>query len=178
MTPSFPESVVRDGMPAHGRYAGRIARLDWTGLSQRRSWLWHRLHHKRWHYVGLGNEQLFIGVAIVDVGWACSAFAYLFDRRRRHLLADWSQDGLPRLQAHVSDEPLTDARAWFRGPGVRLSLSHQADDSLRLSVQTRTLRIEAQLDLDGMAPPLLAIGPIASGIAHAMQKTSALPVRG
>lgn len=175
----FPDSIVRhDGQPAHGRYAGRIARFDWSGLTEHRSWLWRRLHHKRWHYVGLGDERVFIGLAIVDVGWTCTAFAYLFDRQRRHLLADWSQDGLPGLQARVSDAPLAQAHAWFRGPGARLDLRHLADDSLLLQVRTRPLRIEARLDLAAMAPPLLAIGAIAGGIAHATQKTSALAVRG
>lgn len=172
-----PASVVIDGRPAHGRYAGAIARLDWTALSQRRSWLWHRLHHKRWHYVGLGDARLFIGVAIVDVGWACTAFAYLFDRRRRHLLADWRQDGLPGLQAGVSDEPLAGAHSWFRGPGARLALSHR-DGGLDLAVATARLRIKARLDLAAMAAPLLAIGPIDGGIVHATQKTSALAVQG
>lgn len=45
-------------------------------------------------------------------------------------------------------------------------------------MRTRPLRIEARLDLAAMAPPLLAIGAIAGGIAHATQKTSALAVRG
>ena len=69
-----------------------------------------RLHHKRWHYIGLGNQQLFIGLAIVDLGWTGTAFAYLFDRRQRRLLADWSQDGLPGLQVQVGDAPLRGAK--------------------------------------------------------------------
>lgn len=177
MTPA-PTAVVIDGAPAHGRYAGRMDRIDWQALQPRPGWLWRRLHHKRWHYVGLGNERVFIGVAIVDVGWACSAFAYLFDRRRRALLADWSQDGLPRLQAGVSAEPLAGANAWFRGHGARLRLHHQAGDRLHLSVRTRELCIAADLDLSAMPPPLLAIGPIAGGLAHATQKTTALPAQG
>jgi hypothetical protein len=173
-----PDAVVIDGFPAHGRYAGRIARIDWSTLRPRPPWLWRQLHHKRWHYVGLGNDRLFIGVAIVDLGWACAAFAYLFDRRRLTLLADWSQDGLPGLQAAVPDAPLAGADSWFRGPGARLSLRHQPADLLRLQVATRVLRIDATLDLRGMAPPLLAVGPVDGGLAHATQKTSALPVRG
>ncbi|MFG6489337.1 DUF2804 domain-containing protein [Roseateles sp. BYS78W] len=173
-----PASVVLDGAPNHGRYSGRLDRFDWSPLRPRPGWLWRRLHHKRWHYVGLGDDTVFIGVAIVDVGWAASAFAYLFDRRRRALLADWSQDGLPGLQARVGDAPLAGAHAWFRGPGAGLSLRHEADDRLRLSVATRALRVEAELALAGMAPPLLAIGPVDGGLAHATQKTTALPVRG
>lgn len=176
MTPA-PASVVIDGAPAHGRYAGRIAAIDWSGLQPRPGRLWRRLHHKRWHYVGLGNEAVFIGVAIVDVGWAVSAFAYLFDRQTRTLQADWSQDGLPGLQAHVGDAPLAGADAWFRGPGARLSL-REAGGRLRLQVATRALHVDAELDLTAMAPPLLAIAPIAGGLAHATQKTTALPVRG
>jgi len=171
-----PLCVVVDGSPSHGRYAGRIARFDWSPLRPRPGWLWQRLHHKRWHYVGLGDEDVFIGVAIVDLGWASSAFAYLFDRQSRTLLADWSQDGLPGMQAGVSYAPLAGANAWFRGPGARLSLRHEAGDRLHLHVATRMLHVEAELDLGHMAPPLLAIGPIAGGLAHATQKTTALPV--
>lgn len=178
MTPA-PAALVSGGTAAHGRYAGRIDRFDWSALEPRPGWLWRRLHHKRWHYVGLGNDEVFIGVAIVDVGWAASAFAYLFDRHRRTLLADWSQDGLPGLQARVADAPLGGARAWFRGPGARLSLAHdETGDVLRLQVATPVLRLEAALGLRAMAPPLLAIGPIAGGLAHATQKTTALPVLG
>lgn len=178
--PPPPHDIVRGGAPVTGRFAGRIAQLDWAPLQapHRRSWLWHQLHHKRWHYVGLGNSRCFIGVAIVDLGWTCTAFAYLFDRQRRTLLANWRQDGLPGLQAGVSDAPLAGANAWFRGPGARLSLAHGPGDQLALTVHTRTLSLEAELDLRDMPPPLLAIGPIEGGIAHATQKTTALPVQG
>lgn len=173
-----PPTAVIDGQPATGRYAGRIAHIDWSGLRPRPAALWRLLHHKRWHYVGLGNDEVFVGVAIVDVGWVSSAFAYLFDRASGRLLADWTQDGLPRLQAGVSEAPLAGAHAWFRGPGARLSLRHGPGDQLALSVAVRGMVLEAALHLGQMAPPLLAIGPIDGGRAHATQKTTALPVRG
>ena len=80
-------------------------------------------------------------VAIVDLGWASSAFAYLFDRQSRTLLADWSQDGLSGLQAGVGDAPLAGANAWFRGAGARLSLRHEAGDRLPLHVAPRPVRV-------------------------------------
>lgn len=173
-----PSSVVLDGAPAQGRYAGCIDRLDWRGLgaAHRRGPLWMRLHHKRWHYVGIGNERLFIGVAIVDIGWTGTAFAYLFDRAQRRLLADWSQDGLPGLQVRIGDAPLRGARASFRGWRSRLDLQER-DDVLQLQVEIPGLRLQAELAMP-QSPPLLAIGPIADGIAHATLKTTAMRVQG
>ncbi|MEJ6005357.1 DUF2804 domain-containing protein [Paucibacter sp. AS339] len=184
--PPVPANVVVDGAPASGRYAGRIARIDWQGLAgpYRRSGLWRHFHHKRWQYVGIGNEELFIGLAIVDLGWICTAFAYVFDRRSKTLLADWSQDGLPglsALQCRVSEAPISGAQAHFRGLGAHLKLEHRgADDSLALSVDCAALQLEARMALAEAAPMLLAIGSIEAGggVAHATQKSSALPVSG
>lgn len=178
MTPA-PAQLVVDGGAVAGRHAGRIARLDWSGLRPRPSRAWRWLRHKRWHYVGLGDAQVFIGVALVDLGWAASAFAYLFDRGSGRLLADWGQEGLPRLQARVSDAPLAGADSAFRGPGARLSLRHEGiGDRLRLRVDSGALQVDATLSLADMPPPLLAVGPVAGGLVHATQKTSALPVHG
>ncbi|MCV2355268.1 DUF2804 domain-containing protein [Paucibacter sp. B2R-40] len=179
--PTPPPEVVIDGAPAIGRYAGRIATIDWRALSgpHQRSDLWLRLHHKRWHYVGLGNGELFIGVAIVDLGWTCTAFAYVFERGSKTLLANWRQDGLPGLQCRVSDQPLSGCDSWFRGPGARLSLRHQPEDTLNLKVQTAGIDLQAELSLTDAAPLLLAIGRIENGgVAHATQKSPALTVKG
>lgn len=179
--PAPPPSVVADGAPASGRFAGRIAHIDWRELSGsfRRSAVWHRFHHKRWQYVGLGNEAVFIGLAIVDVGWTCTAFAYVFDRKNKRLLADWSQDGLPGLQCQLSDAPVTGAWAWFRGLGAHLSFEHQATDCMQVKVKTSGLNLQLEIDLSAAAPWLLAVGAIGTGgVAHATQKSSALPVRG
>ena len=179
--PVPPPDVVINGQPAVGRYAGRIERIDWRSLQgvHARSWLWRRLHHKRWHFVGIGSEAVYIGVAIVDLGWTSTAFAYVFDRERKELVANWRQDGLPGLQCGVSDQPLVaGAKAWFRGPRARLVLEHGEDDLMLLTVRTPAMKVQAELSLSVMAPPLLAVGAVEGGVAHATQKTSALPVYG
>lgn len=180
-----PSSVLLpDGTPATGRYEGRIARLDWQGLAvaNRRPFWWRTLRHKRWQYLGIGSQHLFVGLAIVDLGWGCTAFAYLFDRRSRRLLADWSQDGIKGWSGVVSDAPVTACRAHFKGPGARLGWQHDADsDSLEVRVAVAGLTLAATVSLADTPPFLLAVGPIGApgnGLAHATQKTSALPVRG
>lgn len=175
-----PSSIVQDGIPVLGRHAGRTGPVDWSELTgeDARTWWWRLRHHKRWQYVGIGSEEVFIGVAIVDLGWACTAFAYVFDRVRGEIVANWHQDGLPDLQGGVSDHLLDDADAWYRGPRARLSIQHGEDDTLTLSVRTPAMKVQAEMSLDNMAPALLAVGRIEGGGVHATQKTSALPVCG
>ncbi|WIV96302.1 DUF2804 domain-containing protein [Kinneretia aquatilis] len=181
--PPAPPGLVLNGAPATGCYAGQLdLGFDWRGLQppHARGWLWRRLHHKRWLYLGLGDERVFIGLAVVDVGWTATAFAYLFDRQQARLRVDWSQDGLPGLQAHVADAPFAAGSVTrFRGPGARITLSRDSGQLMQVQLDTPQFQLEAQLDLAHMAPPLLAIGPIADGgVAHATLKTSALPLRG
>lgn len=178
--PQAPRHVVEAGVPLHGRYAGRIDAIDWTPLKgeHSRSRLWRCMHHKRWQYVGIGLPELYIGVAIVDLGWSITAFAYVFDRLRKRVIADWSQDGLPGLSGAVSDQPVQGADARFRGLGANLSLVHELGDVLALRVKTAVLRLHVDLALSQAAPFLLAVGPIQDGVAHATQKSPALPVAG
>lgn len=178
--PRFPQQVVRDGEPLRGRYAGRIDAIDWSGLQGEhlRSAWWRRLHHKRWHYVGMGSREVFVGVAIVDVGWCMSAFAYVFDRVRQRVVADWSQEGLPGLAGMVSDQPVQGTSARFDGFGAHLSMAHGPGDVITWRVDAGGIALQAELALGAAAPFLLAVGPVAGGVAHATQKSSALPVRG
>jgi len=95
-----------------GRFAGQVEAIDWSGLSApyARSALWRYFHHKRWQYIALSTQELFCGIAIVDIGWANTAFAYAFDRRQRKQVAAYSQDGLPGLTARIGDSLLGASR--------------------------------------------------------------------
>ena len=103
--PPAPRQVVdARGQPALGRFAGLADSFEWAALAPpwRRSAWWRRFHHKRWHYVALACEDVFCAVAIVDLGWTSTAFAYVFDRRTRELIATFSQDGVPGLSARLA----------------------------------------------------------------------------
>lgn len=177
-----PAAVVQGGQPATGKYAGCIDTVDWRSLSGafQRSGLWKRLHHKRWHYVGMGNAKCFIGLAMVDVGWTNTAFVYVFDRHSKTLLVDATQDGLPGLTAHLSDCPLQGASSWFRFAGMELRLENTAPGTLAVHARVgKMLRLDATLTLPPDSACLTAIGPIADGgCAHATVKSSALQTRG
>lgn len=178
--PAPPLSVVHAGQIATGRYAGCIPRIDWSTLAsaQQRAIWWRRCHHKRWQYVGLAAEHWFIGLAIVDLGWAMSAFAYVFDRRHKRVVLDWSQDGLPWLSGAVSDQPVHGGQARFRGPGATLRIGQSAGETLAVRVRAGGLRLQADLDVSQAPPFLLAVGPVHGGLGHATQKSPGLPVAG
>ena len=182
--PAPPSSVVHAGQIATGRYAGCIPRIDWSSLAaaQQRSAWWCRCHHKRWQYVGLAAEHWFIGLAIVDLGWAMSAFVYVFDRQRRQVVLDWSQDGLPGLSGWVQDQPVQGGEARFRGLGAELCIRpaapEAASDALAVRVVAGGLRLQVELDLRHAPPFLLAVGPVQGGLGHATQKSPGLPATG
>ena len=178
--PLAPEAAVEGGVLRAGRYVGCLPEVDWSGLSAARArpdW-WLRCHHKRWTYVGIGTPTLYIGMAIVDLGWSTTAFAYVFDRLRGRLVADWDAVGLPRLSGQVSNGPLLAGESWFRSFNGRLAIRPASDDTLHIDWRTKQVQLLAELDLGRMPPSLLAIGTPAGGLAHATHKTSALAVRG
>lgn len=180
--PPCPGSITHGGTPATGTYVGMPQTIDWQGLSgtfQRSAW-WRRFHHKRWHYVGLGNAECFVAVAIVDVGWTNTAFAYVFDRATGQLLVDASCDGVPGLTAAVADKPLEGSPSWFRFKGLDFRIeSNGADALVVFATVGKHLQLQATVTSIPGTLPMTAIGPIgAGGCAHATVKSTAMEVRG
>ena len=167
-----------DGYPPFGRFAGTAAQIDWSALRPpyARNAFWRRLHHKRWQYVALCTEQVFCGIAIVDVGWTNTAFAYAFDRRRQKIVASFSQDGLPGLTARVANTP--QGTSVFRFFGKRIT--YRTVDNGRqhmLELRCGDFEIDARFNA-GTTPPLLAVGPIEGGSVHATQKSPGMLLGG
>jgi len=180
--PPAPASILHDdGTPRFGRYAGHVDAIDWTKLAMpfARSRLWRRFHHKRWQYIALATDELFCGIAIVDIGWTNTAFAYAFDRRQKREVGSFSQDGITGLTARVSDRPVYGTASHFRFLQNRIAFSHMdGSRRYRLALHCGDFEIDAEFDAAGAAPLLLAVGPIAGGSVHATQKSSGMPLSG
>jgi hypothetical protein len=170
--PPAPQAVVGpDGQPRQGRFAGLAQSFAWPELAvpfARSPW-WRRFHHKHWHYAALATDEVFCGIAIVDVGWTSTAFVYVFDRRERRVVAAWSRDGLPGLSAQVAQRAQEPSR--FRFGGNTLTVGPDG-----VLAHCRALHIEAHFS--GTAPVLLAVGPAQGGSVHATQKSGALALAG
>lgn len=174
-----PHKVVdANGQPALGRFAGAAQSFDWQLLAQphARGALWRRFHHKKWHYVSLVSEQVMAAVAIVDLGWTSTCFAYAYDRNDADIVANFSQDGLPgRLSAGVADN--VEGHSWFKARGTRIDIEALEGARHRLSLRCPYLEIDAEFG-PPIAPLLLATGPVQGGALHATQKSPGMPLSG
>lgn len=171
--PRAPANLVAaDGTPQLGRFEGLTGPIAWSGLAApyRRSRWWRRFHHKRWHYLALSAGDVFCGIAIVDLGWTNTAFAYVFDRARREVIAAMSQDGIPGLTASVAQQAGQGSRFEFGGKRIEIT----ADG--RLHLRADGLAIDCAFR--GDAPVLLAVGLAQGGSVHATQKSTALSLQG
>lgn len=172
-----PARIIDErGQVAMGRFAGRTGPIDWAQLAPplRRSAWWRHFHHKRWHYVALAGDELFCAVAIVDLGWTSTAFAYAFDRRVGKVVASLSQDGVPGLSARLAD--CVDGNSQFRFPGTRIDIRATGDGGHSLALRCRQFEIDASLRAG--APLLLAVGAVDGGAVHATQKSPGCALSG
>jgi len=175
-------AVASNNDPAFGLYAGPIPRVDWSTLGgrYRRGALWQRLHAKRWQYASIAGERLVIGVAIVDIGWASSCFAYLFDRETRTLRADRSATGIPGVTTRVARGAAEGAESHFLSLGLESRIERPLGSPwwfVRVR-GTGGFRVDARLDPEGGAPTFSAIAAIDGGVANCTQKTMSLAVSG
>ena len=182
LLPVAPASILDgQGQPNFGKFAGSVAQIDWSGLAPpyRRSRFWQHFHHKHWQYVALATDELFCGIAIVDVGWTNTAFAYAFDRRQGKLVASFSQDGIPGISAKLNAHPALGAASDFRLLANHIRYRQVSDSQCyQLEVQCGDFRIDARFDGQVAAPCLLAVGPIEGGSVHATVKSSGMPLSG
>ncbi|MFZ6654451.1 DUF2804 domain-containing protein [Undibacterium sp. TJN19] len=177
-----PANVLNpEGQVQFGKFSGAPACIDWSTLAApyRRSKLWQVFHHKHWHYVALATEEIFCGIAIVDIGWTNTAFAYVFDRQQGKLLASYSQDGIPGLTAQLNKHPATGADCRFQFLKNCIHFQHVAGtDNYHLSLQCGAFSIDAVLNGSQAAPGLFAAGEVEGGTVHATFKSAAMRLNG
>jgi Protein of unknown function (DUF2804) len=172
--PAAPRSPVVAGRPAFGTYEGMCDDVTWGDLRDVPGPLWRLLHHKSWHYVSIAGPRIVFAMAIVNLGWVGSAFAYVFDRQDRQMRANLSWTGLPPL---VADRAGDGAVSTITGGGAHLRLERPVGASAwRVHARWRSLAVDATLV--GGAPSLCAIAEIQGGIAVCTHKTACLAASG
>ncbi|WP_229474765.1 DUF2804 family protein [Pseudoduganella lurida] len=173
LPPAPPRIVGPDGLPLLGRHAGSLQGCDWHRLAPpyRHGAPWRFLHHKRWHYVALSAPEMFCAVALVDLGWFTTCFAWAFERTEGDMLANFAQDGWPgRLSGRLADDGLGISR--FARAGVTIELGPDG-----LALRSPWLEVDAAFG-PAAAPALVAAGLVPGGGVHATQKSGCLALSG
>jgi hypothetical protein len=138
------------------------------------------LHEKRWHYVSIGGPRVLLAAVVADLGWAATAWAYVFDRGAKKLLVDSSFMGVPKVTHRVAQSAGPGACTTFQGLGASLRIERPAGSSewRVLGQGPQGFSLDATLDAAAAPPTLLAIAPIEGGVANATHKTVNLMARG
>jgi hypothetical protein len=181
LPPAPATPVDSQGRPAVGAYHGFVERISWEGLRGQyaHSALYRRFHFKTWHFVSIGGPKCMVAFAIIDLGYAASAFAYVFDRGARRLLCDLSFTGLPGA-VHVADTAGPGARSSFKAGGADL-LIERPRGAAEWTIRARGpkgFEIDATIDASHEPPALCAVAEIAGGVANCTHKSVCVPARG
>src|SRR6266850_1181042 len=181
--PPAPYSATDErGEPRFGAFEGHLPEVSWDGLrgNHARGRFWRRLHEKRWHYVSIGGPRVLLAAVVADLGWAATAWAYVFDRGAKKLIFDSSFMGAPKVTHRVARSAGPGACTNFQGLGASLRIE-RAEGSPVWRVQglgPQGFSLDATLDAAAAPPTLLAIAPIEGGVANATHKTVNLIARG
>lgn len=164
------------GIPAWGSYRGPLPPVDLAPL--RRGPLFRLTRRKRWTWVGIVSDEVFAGMAVVDLTYAASVFAFAVERSTGRRLSDASMLG-PGFVGSVNERAEEGAEARFAFGGRRASVVRPAGDpAWTVRAELGDLRLDARLDSTGAPPPLSAIAEPAPGAVATTQKRALLPVTG
>jgi len=173
-----PRPLDPTGRALLGAYAGSFEVIDLAPMmgAGLRGWFARRAIRKRWIYLFAASEQALVGAAVVDLGYAGSAFAFALDRREGRLLFDVGLRGGPGA-ARVGDLPGAGARARL-ARGRRLVEIERSRERWRLLLDAGAWRADVTLASGGGPAPFSLVAPVAPGRVNVTQKEGALAAGG
>jgi hypothetical protein len=178
-----PDGVVDpvSGLARYGSYVGSVPRVDLSPFAGPRGRLRRIAREKRWVYVAIASEDVFVALAIARFGYASTCFGYVLDAKSMRMLATASVLA-PPTACQVADRMTAGTLATFRFAGVRAEIA-RAPLSLAYSVHValRDIELHASLDTSNAPPAITAIasvGPEREGLVSTTEKRALLAVRG
>ncbi|WP_437497037.1 DUF2804 domain-containing protein [Sorangium sp. So ce1099] len=159
-----------------GSYRGELPRVDLAQIAPRT--LDRVLKHKRWTYVAIASDEVFIAAAVVHLGYLANTFGVVFDKAGRRLLVDRSTFG-PPFAASVGDVggEGSSARAWLPRGRVRIERP-RGQASVTVTAAFRGLDLHARLDSRVAPPAISVISEAPGGVLIATEKRQLLGVEG
>lgn len=167
-----PGGVTEDDArsPRTGSFRGGVGRVDWSGIAGRARRV---IAFKKWVYVAVATDDVYVAVAIVRLGYASHAFAYAYDAKLGRMLARRTWMGAPG-SATVADHGGERCGAAFHAARVRASV-----EPLRHArVEAPELGLDVLFDENGAPPAIGAVAELGPGCFDATEKRALLAARG
>jgi hypothetical protein len=166
------------GEPQLGTYFGGADEIDLSPAARRLGARYALSHHKRWIYSAIARDDIYVGVAIVDLTYAANAFAVVSDPRTG-VIAHTSHMGLPGLSVRVGDRPEEGCDAQFQAPGAHFAFNRRYGSSTYdLTVVTRDVKVYATFDTRPAPAPVVAVARPLGGDVNVTEKRVLMAVRG
>jgi hypothetical protein len=162
--------------PRFGTYVGSLPVVDFnaTGASP----LAILTRGKRWMYTIIVSDEIICCAAIVRMGYASNAFAFVIDRQQSRSVADVTSLG-PAFLASVSDRAGEGADAKFGLGPKQFSIDRPfGSQNYLVNIRAPRLKIEARLSTTNAPPPLSVISELSDGRFGTTQKSALLEVEG
>jgi hypothetical protein len=170
-----PDAVVDPAVLRVGSYRGGLPPIDPTPLG--RGPIFRLAHEKSWVYVAVAAGDLLVAAAVVQLGYAANAFAFVFDRAAGRMLADRSSLGTSRA-ATVGKTGGAGCIGKYRGSGFHIALERGVHETeYHLDINVPDLRVSARLATEGVPPAIGAVAllPGGPGLFNATEKHVLLP---
>lgn len=170
-----------DGRPCFGIYRGPLTSLNLDDFrphgtkgraSLAKRWIL-KYRIKRWEYLGLCNNDIIFGIAVVRLGYMCNLFAYLFERRSARTC---EFDILTRGAAAI-----------FEGNSLKGSISFKSGKTaVRMTSEPETITVEGtikgelsiNLSFAKYQEPLVCLSRVGLKGFNYTHKEGGIPVRG
>lgn len=130
------------------------------------------LRRKKWVWVGIAGDDVWISLAVVRMGYASNAFVFVHDLAEQRMLADVTLLGPPGAAEVGDDHAQLLARFDFRG---KVSVASTGSE---LAVRARLGGIELDATIEAQAPSVSANARVGEGLYSFTEKRLLAATRG
>jgi hypothetical protein len=124
---------------------------------------------KKWLWVAIAAEDVWISLAVVRTGYAATAFAFAYDLAQKSMLMDHTVLG-PTPVSRVSDGPHDEGAVARFAMGKTSFVLARGGSRLDVRVKIGELDIEAAFDESTSPPSIAAIARLGEGLLNATEK--------
>ncbi|HVK66413.1 MAG TPA: DUF2804 domain-containing protein [Polyangium sp.] len=173
-----PEAILdpTTQRPRFGTYTGGLPPVAFGAAAKNP--LTRVRREKRWFYVAIASEELICAVAIIRLGYAANAFAFVVDRREGRALVDETTKG-PPFSSFIGDSGGEGCLASYHIGANHLSVSRPIGQSdYVIDVRMQGLELQARLGTSQAPPALGVVAALREGLFSTTEKRALLSVDG